>query len=107
MNKPNLVKNIYQILRSHVETEYKDFDLLAFANEIRVITADDFGDGYEYSMAQDEGDFIDTYEVMCLQDDDLMFHEKQLLNSVYESESRFISINRQFQPSLHRVIYGH
>jgi hypothetical protein len=87
MNGPKQVRFIYQVLKEGVGSRYNDFELLEYANALQELFNDEHEEGYDYRPSFDELNSKDTFSLMSSGDGELMYEERDLLNSVYEFES--------------------
>lgn len=87
MNNPKQVLHIFEILKSGVGSKYKDFEILKYASALQELFKEEFEDGYEYRPLFDEPNTKDVFSLMSSDYGELMYEERDLLNSVYEFES--------------------
>lgn len=87
MNSPTQIRALFQILKSTTGNKYKDHQLLQYANSLFELFDEDFDDGYQYKPSFDEPSVKDVYCAMIMDRYEMFDQEKELLNSVYESES--------------------
>ena len=87
MNSPKQVKFIYQVLKEEVGSKYSDIELLEYACTLQELFNKENEEGYDYKPSFDELNTRDTFSLMCSEDGELMYEERDLLNSVYEFES--------------------
>jgi len=87
MNKPKQIRYIYEILRNAVKDQYNDLELVEYANSLHELFHEEYEDGYVYTPAYEERNIKDAFILMSANNGELLFQEKELLNSVYEFES--------------------
>ncbi|SNX29559.1 hypothetical protein SAMN06295945_1939 [Polynucleobacter meluiroseus] len=87
MNSPTQIRTLFQILKSASGSKYKDHQLLQYANSLFELFDDDFDDGYQYKPSFDDPSIRDVYYAMSMSRYEMFNQEKELLKSVYESES--------------------
>lgn len=94
MNGPKQVRFIYQVLKEGMGSQYREFELLEYASALQELFNEDHEEGYDYKPSFDEQNTKDAFSLMSSDDGELMYQERDLLNSVYEFESdEFITNN--------------
>lgn len=87
MNGPKQVRFIYQVLKEGVGSQYRDFEILEYASALQELFNEEYEEGYDYKPSFDERNTKDAFSLMSSDDGELMFEERDLLNSIYEFES--------------------
>jgi hypothetical protein len=87
MNSPKQVKFIYQVLKEGVGSQYRDFELLEYASALQELFNDEYEEGYDYKPSFDEQNTKDAFSLLSSDEGELMYEERDLLNSIYEFES--------------------
>jgi len=87
MNSPKQVRLIYQVLKEGIGSEYKDSDVLRYAGLLQKLFNEEIEEGYDYKPYFDEQNIKDAFSLMSSSDGELMYQERDLLNSIYEFES--------------------
>jgi len=105
MNSPKQVRLIYQVLKEGIGTEYKDSEILIYAGILQELFNEEFEQGYDYKPFYDELNIKDSFSLMSSEYGDLMYQEKDLLNSVYEFESDEFITNKPWNKKYFGVSY--
>ena len=93
MSYPKQVRHIFEILKNGVGSEYQDLEILKYASALQELFNEEFEEGYDYRPSFDEQNTKDSFSLLSSDDGELMYEERDLLNSVYEFESdEFITI---------------
>ena len=87
MNGPKQVRFIYQVLKEGAGNQYKDVEILEYANSLHKLFNKEFEEGYDYRPSFDEQKTKDAFSLISSENGELMYEERELLNSVYEFES--------------------
>jgi len=87
MNSPKQVRHIFEILKDGVGSEYRDLEILKFASTLQELFSEEFEEGYDYRPSYDEQNTKDAFSLLSSDDGELMYEERDLLNSIYEFES--------------------
>ena len=87
MNNPNQIRALYSLLKSSNRGEYKDYQLLEFANQLHEIFNDEVEQGWEDNSYYEESGIRDVYSLMSNGDSDMMYQERELLSQVYGDET--------------------
>lgn len=97
MNGPKQVRFIYQVLKVGVGSRYRDFELLEYASALQELFNEEYEEGYDYKPSFDEQNTKDAFSLMSSDDGELMYEERDLLNSVYEFESDEFITNKPWK----------
>jgi hypothetical protein len=97
MNGSKQVKFIYQVLKEGVGGRYGDFELLEYASALHELFKEEYEEGYDYKPSFDEQNTKDTFSLMSSDEGELMYEERDLLNSVYEFESDEFITNKPWK----------
>ena len=97
MNGPKQVKVIYQVLKEGVGSRYRDFELLEYASALQELFKEEYEEGYDYKPSFDEQNTKDAFSLMSSDEGELMYEERDLLNSVYEFESDEFSTTKPWK----------
>jgi hypothetical protein len=97
MNSPKQVRFIYQVLKDGMGDQYKDLELLEYASALHELFNEEFEEGYDYKPSFDEQNTKDAFSLMSSDDGELMYEERDLLNSVYEFESDEFITNKPWK----------
>jgi hypothetical protein len=97
MNSPKRIRLIYQLLKVDAGDQYKDSEILEFANSIYDIFLSEDDSGYEYKSYYEDKDIKDSYSLLSSGSWDLIEQERDLINDVYEFESDDFIINKPWK----------
>lgn len=87
MNSSAQIRSLFRVLKNASGDKYKDHQLLQYANSLFELFDEDFDDGYQYKPSYDDPSIKDVYYAMSISRYEMFNQEKELLNSMYESES--------------------
>lgn len=105
MNKPKTVRYIYEILKDYVSDQYKDSELLEYANSLNELFHEEREDGFVYTPAYEERGIKDSFSLINSRNGELMYQERELLNCVYEFESDGFITNKAWKKNYLGVEY--
>jgi len=97
MNGPKQVRFIYQVLKEGVGSQYRDFEILEYASALQELFNEEHEEGYDYKPSFEEQNTKDAFSLMNSDDGELMYEERDLLNSVYEFESDEFITNKPWK----------
>jgi hypothetical protein len=97
MNNPKQIRFIYQVLKDGVGSRYRDIELLEYASALNELFNEEYEDGYDYQPCFDEPNTKDAFSLMSSDEGELMFEERELLDSVYEFESDEFITNKPWK----------
>ena len=87
MNNPSQIRALYQLLKGSNNSEYKDYQLLEFANQLHEIFNDEIEQGWEDNSYYEDRNIRDVYSLMSGSGSDMMHQERELLSQVYDFET--------------------
>ncbi len=97
MNSPKCIRLIYRLLKVDAGDQYKDSEILGYANSIYDIFLSKDEIGYEYKSYYEDKDIKDSYSLLSSGSWDLIEQERDLINDVYEFESDDFIINKPWK----------